>query len=103
MMNDNEAERCTVVKARLITGLSSRVLQAMALRGEIDGAAKLGGLWTFDEERLRAWVKSKEQRPTASTKGAAFGTVVSPSTGRNIESRYARLIKGKRNYASHAG
>ena len=30
------------------TGLTARGVQAMAARGEIPGAAKIGRVWTFD-------------------------------------------------------
>lgn len=47
----------------VITGLSARCLQALALKGVIPGATKLGGQWTFDEERLRAWSVGEPDKP----------------------------------------
>lgn len=57
------AERVRPQAAVTITGLSLRTVQALALRGEIPGAAKLGGSWTFDEAALRNWIKERTQCP----------------------------------------
>lgn len=56
-------ERVRPTDAVAITGLSLRTVQALALRGEIPGAAKLGGSWTFDEAALRNWIKERTQCP----------------------------------------
>jgi hypothetical protein len=41
-------QRCTIEKAELILDLKRRNIQAMAARGEIPGAAKLGHLWSVN-------------------------------------------------------
>ncbi|WP_394031729.1 helix-turn-helix domain-containing protein [Xanthobacter autotrophicus] len=56
-----QPERIRVAKAASILGIKSRTVQSMAMRGELPGAAKIGGLWTFDEAALRAWIREKEQ------------------------------------------
>lgn len=56
-------ERIRAAKAAAVTGLEIRTVQALALRGEIPGAAKLGGSWTFDEAALRNWIKERIQCP----------------------------------------
>jgi predicted DNA-binding transcriptional regulator AlpA len=56
-------ERVRPQDAVVITGLSLRTVQALALRGEIPGAAKLGGSWTFDEAALRNWIKERTTCP----------------------------------------
>lgn len=56
-------ERVRPTDAVAITGLSLRTVQALALRGEIPGAAKLGGSWTFDEAALRNWIRERTQCP----------------------------------------
>lgn len=43
------------------TGLTARGLQAMAARGEVPGAAKLGRVWTFDAAKLDRWIRAREQ------------------------------------------
>jgi hypothetical protein len=51
-----------------ILGVSKRTVQEMSLRGELPGAARIGGVWTFDGERLAAFVKRRErdaERPAA--------------------------------------
>ena len=47
--------------AARILGISKRTAQSMALRGELPGAARIGGLWTFDEDKLAAFVKQRER------------------------------------------
>lgn len=43
------------------TGLTPRGVQAMAARGEIPGAAKIGRVWTFDADKLARWIRAREQ------------------------------------------
>ena len=57
----NMPERIRTQRAAEITGLSIRGVQSMAARGDIPGAAKLGKVWTFNERKLRAWIKEKEE------------------------------------------
>jgi predicted DNA-binding transcriptional regulator AlpA len=85
-------ERIRPPQAASITGLAVRTVQLMALRGEIPGAAKLGGSWTFDEATLRAWVAEqvkKTQFRASATRKAAFD-------GIDLEYEHAmRRLKGK--------
>lgn len=46
--------------AMAITGKGKRRLQLMAKARKVPGAAKIWGEWTFDEQKLRAWVKTLE-------------------------------------------
>jgi hypothetical protein len=55
-------ERIKSAEACAITGLSPRVLQQMAERGEIPGSLKLGARYVFDVTRLRTWLAELEQR-----------------------------------------
>jgi hypothetical protein len=43
-----------------VLGVSQRSVQGLALRGELHGAARIGGLWTFDADRLATFVKQRE-------------------------------------------
>ena len=56
-------ERIRVDAAARILGVEVRTVQALAARGEVPGAAKIGGLWTFDESALRSWIKERTQCP----------------------------------------
>jgi hypothetical protein len=47
--------------AARILGVSRRSVQGLALRGELPGAARIGGVWTFDAERLTAFVRQRER------------------------------------------
>jgi hypothetical protein len=58
-------ERGDINDAIRITGLKKRLIEAKAARGELSGAAKLFGRWTFDLELLRQWVKDEVKRQWA--------------------------------------
>jgi hypothetical protein len=58
-------ERIKSAQACAITGLSPRVLQQMAERGDVPGSVKLGARYVFDVARLRAWLAELEQRQAA--------------------------------------
>lgn len=58
MRKSGVRERVRAHEAAGILGVSVRTVQALAARGELPGAAKVGGLWTFDEKALRSWLKS---------------------------------------------
>ena len=49
-----QAERCGIRDAALITGICPRTLQDLSAKGQIWGAAKLGGRWKYDLQRLRS-------------------------------------------------
>lgn len=59
--------------AMAITGKGKRRLQLMAKARKVPGAAKIWGEWTFDEQKLRAWVKTLEDEscPIEPTPAAA--------------------------------
>jgi len=58
-------ERIRASAAAAILGLEVRTVQALAARGSIPGAAKLGGTWTFDETALRNWIREKSTCQTS--------------------------------------
>lgn len=58
-----QPERIRVVKAASILGINSRTVQSLAMRGELPGAAKIGGLWTFSESALRKWIEERTVKP----------------------------------------
>lgn len=90
------AERIDTADATRITGLSMRGLQAMAQRGEIPGAAKLGKKWTFNELQLRRWIAAQEAKCPISTGAVRFGGAVSNAPAANIDEAYERAIGLKR-------
>jgi excisionase family DNA binding protein len=47
--------------AAAILGVSQRTVQSLAITGELPGAARIGGTWTFDSEKLTAFVKQRER------------------------------------------
>ncbi|EHL97188.1 hypothetical protein HMPREF9946_04396 [Acetobacteraceae bacterium AT-5844] len=44
------------------TTLSVRKVQERAAAGQIPGAAKLGGVWTFDPIKVREWIAAEERK-----------------------------------------
>lgn len=60
-----QPERIRANRAAAILGVNKRTIQAMALRGDLPRAARIGGLWTFEEAALREYVEERIQRPSA--------------------------------------
>lgn len=89
-------ERIKSARAADITGLSLRQIQKMAARGLIRSAAKLGGVWTFNEARLRRWIASREEEAcrtiTISSSEAASGTPVFGLADATLDAAYERAI-----------
>lgn len=52
-------ERIRADHTAAIFGIEVRTVQAMAKRGELPVAAKIGGIWTFDEASIRAYVQER--------------------------------------------
>lgn len=89
------AERCKIREAALITGLDIRTLQDKAARGEIPGAEKPFGRWTFDIAALRR-LKGRNQCRAGSIKGMGYTGRVSRSGGMNIASLYELALSRSR-------
>jgi excisionase family DNA binding protein len=53
-------ERIQSAEVARILGVSQRLVQKMAVRCEIP-AARVGGVWTFDVAKVRAWIAAVEQ------------------------------------------
>jgi hypothetical protein len=64
-------ERIKMARARAIVGLDERVMQQMAEKGEIPGAIKIRGVWTFDEAKLRIWLADLEKQQCESRRKVA--------------------------------
>jgi hypothetical protein len=106
-----DVERVTINVAESILGLKRRNIQAKSARGEIPGAAKIGGLWTYNLAKLRGYVEQEEERqwqqsvrrhrPVATGAaipcGAALSSMVVKSDGRYKQiTRRLRQSGGKR-------
>lgn len=100
----NQPERIPVREAAKITGRNLRTVQHYAKKGLIPGAALLMGRWTFDEVRLRAWVKGEEQKcQKIYINEAQRGGDVLPLPEASIEEAYARAIGLRPKSASKLG
>ena len=85
--------------AARILGVSQRSIQGLALRGEIPGAARIGGIWTFDPGKLVAFVAQRErdaERPEASGKPAKPPR---QQTQTKVNAAYQALMASRRSAA----
>ena len=94
-------ERITIEELAGLLGVPIRTVQAMAARGEIPSAAKFGRRWTFDEARIRVWIKDREGeicRERAKTDATSIGEAASGghgsrSMGPSVEGAYERTMR----------
>jgi hypothetical protein len=100
-------QRGTVQDAVSILGKEARTVRAMAGRGEIPGAAKIGGTWTFNLDRLRDYVTSKEReiwqsaRPQRAVSGATTSSMVGYKPAAKISNgHYEQTIQQLRKLAA---
>jgi hypothetical protein len=87
------SERCRIREASQITGLDIRTLQEKAARGEIPGAEKPFGRWTFDIAKLR---QLKGRTCAVSIKGMGYTGRVSRFAATNIGKAYEHVLKASR-------
>src|SRR5690606_19537578 len=94
-----KAERIRLRKAAEILGGNERTVQALALRGDLPGAVKIGGLWTFDEAALRNYIKERTQCPrdrkplnTPTGEAKSYGRA-SPLQARNSEKAWQQTLQ----------
>jgi hypothetical protein len=81
--------------AARILGVSQRSVQGLALRGELPGAARIGGVWTFDAEGLATFVKQRERDADGlSISGPASSPPRLP-TRAQTNVAYERLMAGR--------
>jgi hypothetical protein len=78
-----KSERGGIDDAVAILGRKKRIIENKAAMGEIPGAVKVWGRWTFDLEKLRAMVRDREKQQCAENirrhQAAAIGVAI-PST-----------------------
>ncbi len=101
-------ERVRADEIARITGLSVRNVQERAAAGMMPGAAKLGGVWTFDPIKARAWVAAEERKAWrvslgTSTSAARHGGDASRLPASSIEAAFAQMFGGKRRSVSKPG
>lgn len=88
------AERILVAQAASILGLPPRTVQDAAAKGSIPSAAKILGRWTFDERRLRAWVREREVAacPAIYTSAGPRGGAALRSTASSIDEAFEQAL-----------
>ncbi|MBS4017466.1 MAG: helix-turn-helix domain-containing protein [Dechloromonas sp.] len=94
-MNDRPApQRIRAEEAAAMLGISHRGVQALAARGDLPGAAKIGTLWTFDPAKLRRFISEREAECLRKTSinAAESGGCAPPSGASNIEKAYERAM-----------
>jgi excisionase family DNA binding protein len=100
MADPGKIERVKIERAGQILGLPPRTVQKMAQRGELPGAAKLGRRWTFNEDKLRSYVRHKERETWHApshlpdvTGARTFSGAASKSEVAKSDGRYTRIIR----------
>lgn len=90
--------RIRVTEVSRLTSIKRRTVQDMAAAGTIPGAAKLGGLWTFDPDKLARWIAQRERQACRqiSTYAAPPIGAGSKSPDANTDQAYERLMRAKR-------
>jgi hypothetical protein len=81
--------------AARILGVSQRSVQGLALRGELPSAARIGGVWTFDAERLAAFVTQRELDAERPLTPGATPTPSRLPTQAQTNAAYERLMAGR--------
>ena len=109
MSRSTERRRCKIDGAVSRLGLEARTVRDMAAAGEIPGAAKPRGVWTFDIALLDAFVSEKEReacqnathaRPLkAASGGTAFSTAGFRPAAKTSNGHYAQTIQKLRQAA----
>lgn len=69
-----------------------RTVYNWAGRGALPGAYKLGGVWRFDGAKVRAWIRSREQKPCLSIVGAKSGGSAFKPKGKPSDNRLEQLL-----------
>lgn len=100
--NDNfKRERIFAEQVAAIIGVPVRTAQAMAARGELPSAAKIGRRWSFNEQAIRGWLEQKEiecqsdvrHRPTPIGGVMSFGAAYGSRVNRPTNGHYAQTIR----------
>jgi excisionase family DNA binding protein len=106
MAEPGKVERVKIERAGQILGLQPRTVQKMAQRGELPGAAKLGRRWTFNEDKLRGFVRHKERETWHAQKHQpdvtgvrTFSGAAPKSKAAKSDGRYTRIIQRLRDSA----
>jgi hypothetical protein len=91
-------ERIKTKEASNILGLSEGNVVSLACRGELPGAAKIGGRWTFDEKKLRDMIALKEAECLSRTsiREREYGGCAPALTVSNAEKAYSLTISKMR-------
>lgn len=104
-----ERNRCKIAGAVARLGLEPRTVRDMATAGEIPGAAKFRGTWTFDVALLDAFVSEKERETCQNSRrpqgvvtgGTAFSMAAfNFPTARTIDGHYKQTIQKLRETAA---
>lgn len=90
--------RCKSREAAAITGLDIRTLQEKAAAGQIPGARKVFGRWTYDIAKLRQ-LGAKGRSCEGSISATGYTGRVSRSAATNIDRAYELVLRPSRSGA----
>ena len=88
------SERVRTKPASDILGISTGQLIKMAGQGNIPGAAKIGGTWTFDEQKLRKFINERELlcKKRISSYGMEYGGSLLPYAQGSTDTAYIQAM-----------
>ena len=91
-------ERVRKAEVARMLAVSPRTVLDMARAGRLPGACQVGSIWTFDPNKVRAFIARQEAKalcPQTSFSAAASGMPGFTRAVVNDESAYARAISRK--------
>jgi phage terminase Nu1 subunit (DNA packaging protein) len=100
---DGQPKRIKTKDAADMLGVTPRTVQALAGKGELPGAARIGGLWTFDPKKLAKFIAEKEAEIAARaawkppTPAWKTGCIEPRSNSTKAEKAYALAMEKLRN------
>jgi hypothetical protein len=89
-------------EAASILGISQRTAQTLALRGELPGVARIGRVWTFDVDKLAAYVTQRERDAERLDVAPPPKPTPRRATRTQVSTAYAKLMAGRNSYGAAA-
>jgi Helix-turn-helix domain len=100
--------RLTTTGVARLTGYSVRRIQEWTAAGKIPGAMRVVKKWTYDEAKVRAWIRRLEGEACRASQPISI-SALAPGTGPantpafDIDEAFERLMRGKRRNGSRPG
>ncbi len=88
-------------KVAALSGFPVRTIQELSAKGGIPTARKLGKVWVYDEDAVKAWIRRGDpqcRQPTTKIyfKGVTYGGDASALGAKSIDLAYEHALRPKR-------